>query len=161
MCLDASFARGGKSMAKDGVDSTLKTAGAEFLPADHIQTDYISSAPVGQYATSAQGAAFDGVITEYGDFATGTTVAAVAVASGAMLTDYTLSDGAPFDGSADANGRFDIVIRYTGDQAYASYFEAARVRWEQIITGDIPDSSHNGTFVDDLLIDADVSFLDA
>jgi hypothetical protein len=70
-------------------------------------------------------------------------------------------NGAPFNGgSANANGQFDIVINYTGDPAYASYFTAAAARWSQIITVDIADATYNGQFVDDLVIDASVNFID-
>jgi Ca2+-binding RTX toxin-like protein len=51
---------------------------------------------------------------------------------------------------------FDIVINYSGDPAYQSAFDAAAARWEQIITGEIPDVGA----VDDLVIDASIVFID-
>ena len=63
--------------------------------------------------------------------------------------------------SAAANGRFDIVIRYTGDPKYQAAFTDAAARWSQIITGDISDvnSSQYG-LIDDLLIDASIVSID-
>ena len=58
-------------------------------------------------------------------------------------------------------GTFDIVIRYGGDPAYQAAFDAAAARWEQIITADIADvTSSTYGFIDDLLIDASVQFID-
>jgi Ca2+-binding RTX toxin-like protein len=64
-------------------------------------------------------------------------------------------------GSAEANGRFDIVVRYSGDPRYQAAFTDAAARWSQIITADIPDitSSPYG-FIDDLLIDASIVAID-
>ena len=56
---------------------------------------------------------------------------------------------------------FDIRVNYTGDQAYASYFTAAAQRWQQVITSDLPDvNSAQYGFIDDLLITANVGFID-
>jgi hypothetical protein len=58
-------------------------------------------------------------------------------------------------------GHFDITVNYTGDSRYASYFTAAAQRWQQVIKADLPDvnSSRYG-FIDDVLIDANVQFID-
>jgi hypothetical protein len=63
--------------------------------------------------------------------------------------------------SAASASTFDIVVRYSGDPRYLPVFEAAAQRWEQIVTGDLPDvvSVAYGQ-VDDLLIDASVSRID-
>jgi hypothetical protein len=56
---------------------------------------------------------------------------------------------------------FDIVIDFSGDAAYQSYFDAAAARWEQVITGDLPgvfDSTYGS--IDDLLINASVVPID-
>jgi hypothetical protein len=56
---------------------------------------------------------------------------------------------------------FDITINYTGDSAYQSYFTAAARRWEQVITGDLPNvNSSTYGFIDDLLITANVRAID-
>jgi hypothetical protein len=63
--------------------------------------------------------------------------------------------------NASANGRFDIVVRYTGDPAYQAAFTQAAIRWSQIIIGDIPDfNSGQYGFIDDLLIDARIVPID-
>ena len=61
---------------------------------------------------------------------------------------------------APANA-FNIAISYSGDPAYQSYFTAAAQRWQQVITGDLPDvfSSTYG-LVDDLLISVTVGAID-
>ena len=65
------------------------------------------------------------------------------------------------ENSAAANGRFDIVIHYTGDPTYQAAFTAAAVRWSQIIIGDIPDfNSGQYGVIDDLLIDASITAID-
>ncbi|MDB5584701.1 MAG: pilin protein MshA [Bradyrhizobium sp.] len=108
-----------------------------------------------------QGVAFDGVVLHYTDFVQSTVVAMPSLTQGVVLTNYILDSTPLDDAPVNANGRFDIVIRYSGDAAYASYFQAAAVRWAQIITGDIPDAvSGDGTPVDDLLIDASVAYID-
>ena len=58
-------------------------------------------------------------------------------------------------------GHFDISVNYTGDQAYASYVQAAAQRWEEVIKADLPDvnSSQYG-LIDDLRIEANVRFID-
>ncbi|MET0674850.1 MAG: hypothetical protein ABW175_03535, partial [Bradyrhizobium sp.] len=109
-----------------------------------------------------QGAACDGVTVLYTDLTPSAVTSGSSSSAGTLLTNYII-DGAPLGGvPANANGQFDIVIRYTGDAAYASYFQAAAVRWTQIITADIGDSIYgpDGTPVDDLLIDATVDVID-
>ena len=60
-----------------------------------------------------------------------------------------------------ADTTFDIVIRYTGDSRYQPLFDDAAERWEQIIIADLPDVNNSQFgFVDDLLIDASVVFID-
>jgi hypothetical protein len=60
-----------------------------------------------------------------------------------------------------ANGRFDIVVNYSGDPKYQAAFTDAANRWAQIIIADIPDitSSPYG-FIDDLVIDARIVSID-
>ena len=65
------------------------------------------------------------------------------------------------DGFIGIPPKFEIKINYTGDQAYASYFTAAAQRWQQVITADLPDvNSAQYGFIDDLLINANVGFID-
>jgi hypothetical protein len=56
---------------------------------------------------------------------------------------------------------FDIVINYSGPFLYQSVFTNAALRWEQVITADLPGvlSLFYGT-IDDLLIDASVVSID-
>jgi uncharacterized repeat protein (TIGR02059 family) len=61
---------------------------------------------------------------------------------------------------ASTNGRFDIDVSFTGDSTFRTVFERAADRWETIITGDLPDQTLNGRFIDDLLIDASVVSID-
>jgi hypothetical protein len=51
---------------------------------------------------------------------------------------------------------FQIDIDYTGDPRFLPIFEAAAARWQQVITGDLPDV--NG--IDDLLITVNVGAID-
>ena len=51
--------------------------------------------------------------------------------------------------------QFDIVIQYTGDPQFKKYFDAAELRWEEIIVGDLPSKySRTHGLIDDLLITA-------
>jgi len=60
-----------------------------------------------------------------------------------------------------ADTTFDIVIRYSGDSRYQPLFDDAAERWEQIIIADLPDVNSSAFgFVDDVLIDASVVFID-
>ena len=65
------------------------------------------------------------------------------------------------DGIIGLPPTFDITVHYTGDSGYQSYFTAAAQRWSQVITADLPnvDDFQLG-FIDDLLIDVDVHFID-
>jgi hypothetical protein len=56
---------------------------------------------------------------------------------------------------------FQIDINYTGDPTYLSYFQAAALRWEQVIRADVPDvNSPRYGHIDDLQISANVSYID-
>ncbi len=118
------------------------------------------AAPALHHAAPTQGVAYDGVTVIHASFTPQAAVTA-AVSSVELVTNYII-DGTPFDGGpANANGQFDIVIRYTGDAAYIPYFEAAVARWTQIITADIADLfDEDGNPVDDLVIDATVDVID-
>lgn len=65
------------------------------------------------------------------------------------------------DGGPPTGGGFDVVINYSGDAQYQTYFDQAAARWEEAITGDLPDfvSATFGT-IDDLLIDASAVAID-
>ena len=70
----------------------------------------------------------------------------------------TASEVASTPGS---DGTFDIAIIFDGNTAYLSYFEEAILRWQQIITDDIPDvNSSEFGLIDDLLIHASVRAID-
>ena len=78
-------------------------------------------------------------------------------AGGVVMTNV-ISGG---ESLAAANGRFDIVVHYTGDPTYQAAFTQAAARWSQIITADIPDlNSSSFGFIDDLLIDASIVSID-
>jgi hypothetical protein len=68
------------------------------------------------------------------------------------------------DGPAAAppsQGGFQIALRTSGLTAtQQAVFQQAASRWAQVITGDLPDATYNGVFVDDLLIDASVIDID-
>ncbi|MDZ4201634.1 MAG: Ig-like domain-containing protein, partial [Gallionella sp.] len=55
-----------------------------------------------------------------------------------------------------AASAFNISLLYSGDPTYQSYFDLAKLVWEKVIIGDIPDI--NG--VDDLQISASVTSID-
>jgi hypothetical protein len=120
--------------------ATDSTDGADFSFADALAADtsYLIQASLsishfsqttepptiptaGAGHAPAQGMAFDGVTLGYADYVQPTGISTPSLSQGTMLNNYII-DGAPFDGDpADANGRFDIVIRYSGDAAYAPY----------------------------------------
>jgi len=57
--------------------------------------------------------------------------------------------------------RFEITVRYSGSSTYQSYFTEAARRWEQVITADLPNVVHPlYGFIDDLMIDASVEYID-
>jgi len=65
--------------------------------------------------------AFDGLTLEYADYVQSTAISTPGLSQGTLLNNYII-DGAPFDGDpANANGRFDVVIRYSCGAAYAPY----------------------------------------
>lgn len=57
---------------------------------------------------------------------------------------------------------FDIQLRFTGglSASQRSAFELARVRWQEIITGDLPSVEIDGEEIDDLLIEASGEAID-
>jgi hypothetical protein len=58
-------------------------------------------------------------------------------------------------------GAFDIVIRADGPTvSQQQVFQQAAARWEQIVTGDLPNATYRGVAVDDLLIDAQALAID-
>jgi len=58
-------------------------------------------------------------------------------------------------------GGFTIQLRMTGlTSAQQTIFQQAAARWQQIITGDLPNATYNGVAVDDLLIDASATSID-
>lgn len=87
------------------------------------------------------------------------------------ITNYTGTRGGSYtwlvDGPASTTppppttGGFDIVIRVSGLTAsQQQIFNQAAARWEQIITGDLPNATYQGVAVDDLLIDAQALVID-
>lgn len=76
--------------------------------------------------------------------------------NGAINPTYTLTvSPPPVSGPPPGSGSFDVVVRPSGLSASQNaIFEQAAVRWEQVITGDLPDATYNGATVDDILIDA-------
>lgn len=60
-----------------------------------------------------------------------------------------------------STGQFQITLNISGmTTAQRDIFQQAAVRWEQVITGDIPNTTYNGRAVDDLLIDASGQSID-
>ncbi len=58
-------------------------------------------------------------------------------------------------------GSFSIQLRMTGlTTNQQAIFQQAAARWQQVIIGDLPDATYNGTFVDDVLIDASARTID-
>lgn len=73
---------------------------------------------------------------------------------------YALNLSDNYTESTDPNDRFNITIKYSGDDNYRSYFDEAAAIWEDIIISDIPDVYVNGQLVDDIVIEASVSSID-
>jgi Ca2+-binding RTX toxin-like protein len=167
--------------SKSAIASNIETAIAlsatsETGPLPHAAALSISSAGLIDYAyvavpsgaqagPIAQEMSPDAMIIDWEEIDTNQDSSPLADVSAAFsdhtfLTDYLIGAASPDASLESVNGRFDIVIRYTGDAAYASYFSQAQARWEQVIAADIADASYNGVFVDDLLIDANVSLID-
>ena len=86
-------------------------------------------------------------------------------ATAALTGGYSVSAAqviaTPTPTTSASTGAFDIKINYTGDQQYAYLFEQAAARWEAVITADVPDirTAQYG-LIDDLLIDASISYID-
>jgi hypothetical protein len=64
-------------------------------------------------------------------------------------------------GGTTQPGGFQITLNMTGlTTSQQAIFEQAADRWEQVITGDLPNASYNGQTVDDLLVHASASSID-
>lgn len=64
------------------------------------------------------------------------------------------------NGGANTGG-FSIQLRMSGlTSSQQAIFQQAVARWQQIITGDLPNATYNGVAVDDLLIDASARTID-
>lgn len=64
-------------------------------------------------------------------------------------------------GTPPTAGGFSIQLRTTGlTSSQQAIFQQAVARWQQVITGDLPDATYNGVAVDDLLIDASAVTID-
>jgi hypothetical protein len=75
------------------------------------------------------------------------------------LTVYNQVAGG--SGAAAQPGAFNIALRTTGlTPSEVQVFRQAAARWEQVITGDLPDATYQGVAVDDLLIDASAQAID-
>ena len=91
-------------------------------------------------------------------FAAGTYFVQVIGFNGDTNPSYTLDINPP---SGVTTSDFQIDLTFSGLSAsQQAVFQQAANRWAQIITGDLPDTSFLGTFVDDLLIDASGVFID-
>ncbi len=56
---------------------------------------------------------------------------------------------------------YNVLIVYSGDPRYRPAFDAAEARWEQIITGEIPDvNTSSWGLIDDLRVDARIETID-
>ena len=73
------------------------------------------------------------------------------------LGSYTLS--VDNEGAVE-QGAFDIVIEYSGDPQFEEYVRRGEQFWETVITGDLPDATRDGRFIDDLFIEANISYID-
>jgi len=71
---------------------------------------------------------------------------------------YSLS--AQSEISTQTDSEFNITIIFEGDERYQRFFDAAAARWQEIITGDLPDTVARGNEIDDLLIYASVIEID-
>lgn len=93
--------------------------------------------------------------------AAGTYVIKVYGFRGATNPNYSLSIKPPGPPASPPPGAFDIVVRASGLTAsQQQVFNRAAARWEQVITGDLPDATYQGVRVDDLLIDARARAID-
>ena len=57
-------------------------------------------------------------------------------------------------------GAFDIVVEYSGDPKFEEYIRRGEQFWETVITGDLPDRTIQGRYIDDLFIEANISYID-
>jgi hypothetical protein len=90
--------------------------------------------------------------------AAGTYTVRVLGYNGATNPNYALTLN---PGSSTGTGGFSIQLRMTGLTAsQQTIFQQAVARWQQIITGDLPDATYNNVVVDDLLIDASATAID-
>jgi hypothetical protein len=76
--------------------------------------------------------------------------------------NYTLTvDPSMGSSTPPTTGAFDITLHLTGfTSSQMGIFNQAAQRWEQIITGDLPNATYNGAIVDDLLIDGSARTID-
>lgn len=85
--------------------------------------------------------------------------------NGAQNPSYTLvvdpGTASPPPPPPPTSGGFDIVVNTSGLTAsQVTIFNQAAARWEQIITGDLPNAVFNGATVDDLRIEASAPAID-
>jgi hypothetical protein len=75
---------------------------------------------------------------------------------GAQNPNYSMTIAAPPAGSGPGpTSNFTITLFMNGlTPSQQGIFQTAAARWSQVITGDLPNASFNGTAVDDLLINA-------
>lgn len=103
------------------------------------------------------GTGFDSLLT-YTPTTSGTYYLDVGEFGNNAVGSYTLGATATGGGGG---GSFDVAINFSGDPTYQSYFDAAAARWEQVITGDLPDVAASAWgAIDDLLIEASVVTID-
>ncbi len=128
--------------------SSLTRTKAHMLDSTTGPWQWLSAATTPTAATStATTAAFDGGFT---------------YAPPVSNEAFEFSSAAATPGPVDAvESGFDIVIVVSGEAAYQAAFTQAAARWEEIITGDIPDfTSVRHGLIDDLLIDATIAPID-
>lgn len=116
----------------------------------------------GQLVRSANGTGNSETVSLSG-LAVGTWYVRVLGTQGATNPSYTLSIVPPPAPTTPppTTGGFDIVVRANGLTAsQQQIFERAAARWEQVITGDLPNAVYGGVAVDDLLIDAQGAAID-
>jgi hypothetical protein len=74
--------------------------------------------------------------------------------------EYTMPKSGPAT-NLNLGTSYDILVVYSGSSRYKPAFDAAEARWEQIITGEIPDvSTSQWGLIDDLRIDALIEAID-
>jgi hypothetical protein len=95
--------------------------------------------------------------------AAGTYYVHVLGVSGARNPSYSLQvdPGTITTTPAPTSGAFDVQLRFSGlSSTQQAIFQQAAARWESIIVGDLPNATHNGLAVDDLLIEARGVYID-